>query len=57
MPKTAADARRMTDRQLLRRYEIDPAFFELILKEVDRRAKATDHGRHPEADDAGRPAY
>jgi hypothetical protein len=50
--RTAADARKLTDRQLFwgwsRRLATDPAFFELILEEVDRRAKATDFGRRPE---------
>jgi hypothetical protein len=50
--RTAADARKMTDSQLFRgwrrRHKTDPAFFRLILEEVDRRAKATDFGRFPE---------
>jgi hypothetical protein len=51
--KTAADARKLTDSQLFwgwrQRLEADPEFFQLILAEVDRRAAATDFGRHPEA--------
>ena len=50
--KTAADARKMTDSQLFRRWRrralTDPAFFHLILEEVDRRAKATNFGQFPE---------
>jgi hypothetical protein len=53
--KTAADLQKMTDSKLfgqLRRWrkliDADPAFLDLVRKEIDRRAKATDFGKNPE---------